>query len=420
MLLAGVSEVGEGRQISMVQVGHGEDTGGPQGEDNHPQNGAHGCGQLSEAGQKVKEALKIPLGGTQYFTDSSAVLGMLRTESGRFTEFVGARVSEVKVNSNIEEEWLWLVGNCNLEDLGTRSIATPQDMGPGLEYQDSMAWMKEPMETWPFKKSFSPAPEEQFRKDMMEGAYNTVRGVKELPEGEVCFPTISKGGLGILIRLYGYVVAAIYKWRKKTGARGPVIINPIKGRVRKIGYLTAECRRAGKLYLTRVGPEGNGDIRSKNAGHERSDRRGHAQAKEEAHHGGFEDQEPDRWDIRERGATHVTMDTPAGNTVYPDAHEKCHEGVLTMLHRSRKSAWIIHGQHLAEAIKTSSTEFRPKEKRCMEQRMGPLSQSGTEPHLPVRSHGFVWAHRIPGRREQKASRERMGSDIRLHGCMWSS
>jgi hypothetical protein len=68
--------------------------------------------------RKVKEALKIPLAGTQYFTDSSAVLGMLRTKSGRFTEFVGARVSEVKVsNSNVEEEWLWLVGNRNPTDL---------------------------------------------------------------------------------------------------------------------------------------------------------------------------------------------------------------------------------------------------------------------------------------------------------------
>ncbi len=60
--------------------------------------------------RKVKGVLKIPLAGTRYFTDSSAVLGMLRTESGKFTEFVGARVSEVKVNSNIEEEWLWLIG----------------------------------------------------------------------------------------------------------------------------------------------------------------------------------------------------------------------------------------------------------------------------------------------------------------------
>jgi hypothetical protein len=59
--------------------------------------------------RKVKEALKIPLVRTCYFTDSSAVLGTLRTESGKVTEFVGARVSEVKVNSNVEEEWLWLL-----------------------------------------------------------------------------------------------------------------------------------------------------------------------------------------------------------------------------------------------------------------------------------------------------------------------
>jgi hypothetical protein len=49
--------------------------------------------------RKVKGALKIALAGTRYFTDSSAVLGMLRTESGKFTEFVEARVSEVKVTA---------------------------------------------------------------------------------------------------------------------------------------------------------------------------------------------------------------------------------------------------------------------------------------------------------------------------------
>jgi hypothetical protein len=173
---------------------------------------------------------------------------MLRTESGKFTEVLGARVSKVKVNSNIEE-WLWLVGNCNPADLGTRSNATPQDMGSGSEYQEGMVWMKEPMETWPCKKSFSPAPEEEFRKDMMEGICNAVRGAKEPPEGKVCFPTIGKGGLERLIRVYGYVVAAIYKWKKKTGARGPVIINPNKDGEWKIRYPSAKCRRAGELYL---------------------------------------------------------------------------------------------------------------------------------------------------------------------------
>ncbi len=54
--------------------------------------------------KKTREALKIHLAGTRYFTDSSAVLGILRTESGKFNEFVGARVSEVKVNSNVKDD----------------------------------------------------------------------------------------------------------------------------------------------------------------------------------------------------------------------------------------------------------------------------------------------------------------------------
>jgi hypothetical protein len=58
-------------------------------------------------------------------------------------------VSEVKVNSNVEEEWLWLAGNHNPGDLGTRSNAAPQEMGPGSEYQDGMVWMREPVELWP-------------------------------------------------------------------------------------------------------------------------------------------------------------------------------------------------------------------------------------------------------------------------------
>jgi hypothetical protein len=38
--------------------------------------------------RKVRESLRIPLAGTSYFTDSSTVLGMLRIESGRFTELI--------------------------------------------------------------------------------------------------------------------------------------------------------------------------------------------------------------------------------------------------------------------------------------------------------------------------------------------
>ncbi len=88
--------------------------------------------------RKVREALKIPLSGMRYFTDSSAVLGMLRTESGKILEFVGAQVSGLKVNSDVENECRWLEGNCNPADLGTRSRATPKDMIFGSEYLTGM------------------------------------------------------------------------------------------------------------------------------------------------------------------------------------------------------------------------------------------------------------------------------------------
>ncbi len=75
--------------------------------------------------------------------------------------------------------------------------------------------MAKPESTWPCKKSFSPAPVEEFRKDMREGACCVVG--KEEPRD----PEVKKGGLERLIRVYGYVMAAVYKWRKKTGRRGP-------------------------------------------------------------------------------------------------------------------------------------------------------------------------------------------------------
>jgi hypothetical protein len=120
--------------------------------------------------KKTREALRIPLTGTRFFTDSSAVLGMLRTESGKFNEFVGVRVSEVKVNCNVEVEWRWLEENCN-----------PADLAPGSEYQTGKPWMMEPEEVWPCKKSFRPTPEEEFRKDMLEGACNIVKGAHQSP-----------------------------------------------------------------------------------------------------------------------------------------------------------------------------------------------------------------------------------------------
>jgi hypothetical protein len=61
---------------------------------------------------------------------------------GKFNMFVGAYVSEMKVNSDVETEWFWLTGDSNPTDLGIRTGATPQELIAGYEYQEGMGWMR--------------------------------------------------------------------------------------------------------------------------------------------------------------------------------------------------------------------------------------------------------------------------------------
>jgi hypothetical protein len=42
--------------------------------------------------RRVKESLKALIKKGRYLTDSSAVLGMLKTDAGKFHEFVGVRM----------------------------------------------------------------------------------------------------------------------------------------------------------------------------------------------------------------------------------------------------------------------------------------------------------------------------------------
>jgi hypothetical protein len=51
-------------------------------------------------------------------------------------------------------------------------------------------------------------------------------------------------------------MAADYRWRKKTGAEGPVIINSVEGELRKVGYPSLEYRQAGELYLLESAQKG--------------------------------------------------------------------------------------------------------------------------------------------------------------------
>ncbi len=320
--------------------------------------------------RKAREALKIPLAGTRYFTDSSAELGMLRTESGKFSEFVGARVSEVNVNINVEDEWRWLEGNCNPADLGTRSRATPRDMIFRSEYQVGKPWMIKPESVWPCKKSFSPAPAEEFRKDMQEGAC-CVNNQGEPQEPE--FPEVKKGGLDRLIRVYGYVMAALYKWRKKVGAAGPVLINATqlsKGKV--IGYPSAQCLRSVELFLLERAQKGMKIPRAKTLTVDTVVEEDVNGIKRKLTVVGTRGRNQIQGIYGQTDLPVLAKDHKLSELYVQAAHEEGHEGVITTLHRSRRRVWIVNGRALADSIVARCTECRLKAKKCMEQKMGPL------------------------------------------------
>ncbi len=54
------------------------------------------------------------------------------------------------------------------------------------------------------------------------------------------------------------------------------------------------------------------------------------------------------------------------------AHEVGHEGTISTLHRSQKEVRVTGGRQLVDLVHGHCTECRLKEKKCLEQKMGPL------------------------------------------------
>jgi hypothetical protein len=199
-----------------------------------------------------------------------------------------------------------------------------------------MAWMEEPVDAWPCKKTFSPTPEEELRKDMMEGVCEVLQGEKKLPETGDQFPSARRGGIDGLIMVYGYVIAAVYKWRKKTGAQGPVIINPIEEGRHRIDYPMVECLRAGELYLQELAQKGMGISNAKMLATDMlTEEDGLGQKRKLITVGSGA--------VNQIAGVCRTRELPVLKAVHPmaklymrKAHERGHEGKVSTLHRSRR------------------------------------------------------------------------------------
>jgi len=111
--------------------------------------------------ETVERGLRLKISGKFFFTDSSAVLGMIRSPSGSFNEFVGTRVGEIRSKCDAERDWFWIPTDLNLADMGTRPTVKPAEMEQGTNYQDGMEWMRSPREAWPVTQTPGKAPEEE-------------------------------------------------------------------------------------------------------------------------------------------------------------------------------------------------------------------------------------------------------------------
>jgi hypothetical protein len=291
---------------------------------------------------------------------------------------LGARVSEVKVNSNIEDEWRWLEGNCNPADLGTRSKATPKDMIPGSEYQEGKPWMTEPENTWSYKKSFSPAPTEEFRKDMLEGACYVVKEARSHGEQEDDFPEVKKGGLERLIRVYGFVMAAVHKWRKKQGAAGSVLINPTKRGECVIGYPSAKCLRSAELFLLERAQKGMKIPGAKMLAMNTVTEEDINGVKRKLILIGSRGRNQIKGVYGTGDLPVMAKDHKLSKLYVQAAHEEGHEGAVSTLRRSKRKVWVTNGRAVAESVRLQCTVCRLKEKKCMEQRMGPMPDHRVE------------------------------------------
>jgi hypothetical protein len=174
--------------------------------------------------RKIIYSLGMELEAVRYFTDSSAVLGMLNKDSASFLEFVGTQVSEIRIKSDPDKEWFWIPGVLNLEDQGTRPAFLPKDMAPGTPYQDGLPWMRDPVETWPEKKKFTKLPLEECRKDVL----NVAGGVTATPV--LAYPVRATTRAKIE-RIYGYVFTAAARF-KLLPSFSPVEVRA-EGRTRK-------------------------------------------------------------------------------------------------------------------------------------------------------------------------------------------
>jgi hypothetical protein len=319
--------------------------------------------------QQVEEFLGITFARRYFFTDSSAVLGMLRGESASFKEFVGTRVSEVKTKSNPESEWYWVPTDKNLADMGTRPNVDPADMGPESHYQNGMPWMSEEVSRWPVSQSFARPPEEEFRNQAVCLAVQRDHSLIHLER----FKSFKK-----VLRVVGLVFQFIENIRRSMIGRG------VRDQEQQSGtILTERNQRMAEIFLMKDSQQGlwsklkKGELDSLMprviTG---QDPRG-VEYKMIVISGRGEECLRVGYDKPELPILECT--SPLAKLIMQDYHNVDHAGLDRTVQRTRHVAWIIRAKALAKVVKNNCFTCKIRSKVLQQQIMAPLPASRLPP-----------------------------------------
>ncbi len=353
--------------------------------------------------QQVQQFLGLEFSKRYFFTDSSAILGMIRSESAVFQEFVGVRVSEIRSKSEPDTEWYWLPTDKNLADLGTRNNVTPVDMVHDSHYQVGMEWMRSEEKDWPINQSFAKPPEEEYRKAERIHAVQSQESFIQYGR----FSSYSQ-----LQRVMAYVFLFLESIRRSmiSGFLSDVGRSiPICGSGESGKGLPSAAEQVGRAPEdTSDGPLTGPVVTLTQRVLDQADSFLISQAQMGIHkgvkEGKYDSLQPQILEKKDGRGFDVKVvvvsgrlkenlrvgydktelplierSHPIARLIMREAHEVDHSGLDRSVMRSRNHAWIIQARSLAKVIKANCFRCRLRSKILARQIMAPLPQSRLPP-----------------------------------------
>ena len=306
----------------------------------------------------VEEGLRLEVGQKWFFTDNSAVLGMILRPSGSFQEFVGTRVGEIRSKSEPESEWFWVATDKNLADMGTRSNVLPADMMPDSSYQCGQPWMRLPRSEWPVTQTPGKVPEEELvpaaKVNVAIASVKTeffpVKKFSTLSKAANCLSLVAKAAQNIKNRTKGRNVNAEDTDKAEIfllfQAQHSVRLAFEKGQLETLRPQLLECNSYEPVKLVVTA-------------------------------GRLEDKLLVGYD--KKCLPILKLNDDLSVLYMQEAHQMDHGGVDRTLQRSRNHVWIIQGRRLAKQIVVNCLECKIRNKKLQGQVMAPIHESRLPP-----------------------------------------